>query len=110
MTDIGSADSDSDGAFHYIEDANSKIAAVENGGMLSVSEQVRVEGDNTFLGNPVDVVYDNESENIYIAEVANGGGRVLVFDDDDYEAGGNISPVVNNELDGANSLYFYVED
>ncbi|WP_037318720.1 hypothetical protein [Salegentibacter sp. Hel_I_6] len=110
MTDIGSADSDSDGAFHFIEDANSKIAAVEDGGMLSVSEQVRVEGDNTFLGNPVDVVYDEESENIYIAEVANGGGRVLAFDDDDYEAGGNISPIVNNELAGANSLFFHEED
>ncbi len=110
MTDIGSADSDSDGAFHVIENATSKLDMVNDGEMLSVSEQVRVEGENTMLGNPVDVAYDEETGTIFVAEVANGGGRVLAFSEADYSNGGNIAPAVNNSLSGANSLYYYEED
>ena len=47
---------------------------------------------------------------IFIAEAANGGGRVLGFSNSDYEAGGDVEPSINNLLSGANSLYFHEED
>lgn len=110
MTDIGSADSDSDGGFHVITDATAKINATADGEMLAVGEQTRIAGASTLLGNPVDVAYDEETETIFIAEVANGGGRVLGFSNSDYEAGGDVAPSINNTLSGANSLYFHEED
>ncbi|WP_121666591.1 hypothetical protein [Mesonia aquimarina] len=110
MTDIGDASSDSDGGFHVITNATSKLNATANGEILAVGEQTRIAGASTFLGNPVDVAYDEETRTIFIAEVANGGGRVLGFSNSDYEAGGDIAPSVNNILSGANSLYFHEED
>ncbi|HIB36138.1 hypothetical protein [Mesonia sp.] len=110
LTDIGSADSDSDGGFHVITDATAKLNAVANGDMLAVGQQTRIAGSATMLGNPVDVAYDDETKTIFIAEVANGGGRVLAFSQIDYTNGGDITPSVNNSLSGANSLYYHEED
>ncbi|WP_432410575.1 hypothetical protein [Rasiella sp. SM2506] len=108
LTDIGDATVDTDGAFHIITNFETKFNGVENGGTLAVSgNQVRVAGSNTFLGNPVNVDYDAEGNTVYIAERANGGGRVLAFVDAD--AGGNIAPTINNTLNGASSVY-YSED
>tara|TARA_R100000935_G_scaffold8302_7_gene17445 strand:- start:76493 stop:77515 length:1023 start_codon:yes stop_codon:yes gene_type:complete len=105
LTDIGDAMSDSDGAFHIISNFETKFNGVENGGTLAVAgNQVRVAGSNTFLGNPVNVDYDTEGNTVYIAERANGSGRVLAFVDAD--AGGNITPTINNSLNGASSVYF----
>ena len=42
------------------------------------------------LGNPVDVAFDEETRTIFIAEAANGGGRVG-FSNSDYEAGGDVN-------------------
>ena len=110
MTDIGDSTVDSDGGFHVITGATSKINAVDNGGTLSVNNQIRVAGASTFLRNPVDIAYDEETETIFIAEAANGGGRVLAFSEVDYLDGGDIAPSVNNTLSGANSLFYYEED
>ena len=110
MTDIGEASSDTDGGFHVITDAVAKLNATADGEMLAVGEQTRIAGASTMLGNPVDVAYDEETRTIFIAEVANGGGRVLGFSNADYETGGDIAPSINNTLSGANSLYFHEED
>lgn len=108
LTDIGDAMSDTDGAFHVISDFESKFDAVEDGEtLLVVNNQVRVAGTGTFLGNPVSAEYDAQNDIVYIAERANGGGRVLAFAN--AEAGGNITPSLNNSLSGASSLYLYQE-
>lgn len=108
LTDIGDAMSDSDGAFHIISDFESKFDSVNNGDVLLVANnQIRIAGENTFLGNPVSAEYDAQNEIVYIAERANGGGRVLAFTS--AEAGGNLTPSINNSLSGASSLYLYQE-
>ena len=110
MTDIGSADSDDDGGFHVITDATAKLNATADGESLALGDQTRIAGASTMLGNPVDVAFDEETRTIFIAEAANGGGRVLGFSNSDYEAGGDVEPSINNLLSGANSLYFHEED
>jgi hypothetical protein len=106
LTDVGDAASDSDGAFHIITDFDSKFDAVASGETMVVADnQVRVSGSSTFLGNPVAAEYDAESETIFIAEAANGGGKVLAFSN--ASAGGDIAPSINNTLASASSLYFY---
>lgn len=107
LTDIGDAAVDNDGGFHIITDFDSKFSGVADGGTLAVSDQVRVAGSNTFLGNPISAEFDSDTNTVFIAERANGGGRVLAFTNAD--AGGNIAPSVNNTLSGASSLYFYSE-
>lgn len=106
LTDVGDAASDSDGAFHIISDFDAKFNGVSDGGVMAVANnQVRVSGSNTALGNPVSAEYDAASKTIFIAEAANGGGRVLSFSNAD--AGGNVTPSTNATLSKASSLYFY---
>ncbi|MUH37526.1 hypothetical protein D9O36_16875 [Zobellia amurskyensis] len=106
LTDVGDAASDSDGAFHIISNFDSKFNGVANGEIMAVANnQIRVSGASTFLGNPVSAEYDADSKMVFIAEAANGGGRVLAFSNAD--AGGDIAPSVNNSLASASSLYFY---
>ncbi|KQC34182.1 hypothetical protein AAU57_13185 [Nonlabens sp. YIK11] len=108
LTDIGDAAVDNDGGFHIITNFSNKFGNVANGGTLAVQgNQVRVAGSNTFLGNPISATYDSETNTIFIAERANGGGRILAFD---ASASGNASPSINNPLAGASSVYFYGED
>ncbi|MGJ8685462.1 MAG: hypothetical protein ACSHWW_12605 [Nonlabens sp.] len=106
MTDIGSAMSDSDGGYHLIPNATTQIAGVANGGTLSVATQTRVAGSNTLMGNPIDVTYDTVLNTVYIAEIANGGGRILGFS---ATASGNATPNESNMLAGASSVDFYNE-
>lgn len=108
MTDIGdAANTQNDGAFHVISNFSSKFNGIANGGTLAVSDQVRVSGAGTLLGNPVDVAYDNSTGTVFIAEAGNGGGRILAFSN--IGSGGNITPVVNNTLSGASSVYLSKE-
>ncbi|KEZ93799.1 NHL repeat-containing protein [Nonlabens ulvanivorans] len=106
MTDIGDAGSDSDGGYHLIQNASSQISGVTNGGTLAVASQTRIAGSNTLLGNPVDVTYDTDANVVYIAEIANGGGRILGFP---VTASGDATPSVNNMLTSASSVDFYNE-
>ncbi|GAK93094.1 hypothetical protein JCM19298_1813 [Nonlabens ulvanivorans] len=106
MTDIGDAGSDSDGGYHLIQNTSSQISGVTNGGTLAVASQTRIAGSNTLLGNPVDVTYDTDANVVYIAEIANGGGRILGFP---VTASGNATPSVNNMLTSASSVDFYNE-
>ncbi|WP_165748015.1 hypothetical protein [Cellulophaga sp. Z1A5H] len=106
LTDVADATSDADGAFHIITDFDSKFDAVASGETMAVANnQVRISGSSTFLGNPVAAEYDAASETIFIAEAANGGGKVLAFSN--ASAGGDIAPSINNTLASASSLYFY---
>ncbi|AGC77365.1 secreted protein [Nonlabens dokdonensis DSW-6] len=112
MTDIGAASgagSDTDGGFHIINNATSNIAAVADGGTLAIAGiQTRVAGAATLMGNPIDVTYDTSTNTVIIAEIANGGGRVLGFNN--VGSGGNISPSINNTLAGASSVDFYLRN
>jgi len=108
LTDIGDASVDSDGGFHVISNFQSKFNGVTDGETLAISNQVRVAGAATFLGNPISADYDENSDTVFIAERANGGGRVLAFAN--ASEGGNIAPSINNELSGASSVYYYKEN
>ena len=80
MTDVADAASDSDGAVHVIRAFTNKMVATSNGGTLALSDQVRISGANTSLGNPVDVAYDLNNDIIYVAERKTQGGLLLGFD------------------------------
>jgi len=86
-----------------IEDFTSKFNSTANGAMLSASQQTRVAGEATLLGNPVDVAYDAATQTVFVAEAGNGGGRILAFNN--IGSGGNITPDVNNSLAAASSVY-----
>lgn len=104
LTDIASAmNGQDDGGFHVIENFTTKFSTVSNGGTLALSDQVRVAGSSTLLGNPVDVAYDNVTATIFIAEAGNGGGRILAFNN--FNTGGNITPSINLSLASASSVY-----
>ncbi|MBR9776520.1 MAG: hypothetical protein GYB55_16470 [Cytophagales bacterium] len=104
MTDIGDAENtEDDGGFHLIENFNSTFNNTSDGETIGMSAQTRVAGAATMMGNPIDVAYDSESGTVYIAEIGNGGGRVLAFYN--YGNGGNVSPSWNVALSGASSLY-----
>jgi len=105
LTDIGDAMSATDGGFHVISNFTSKFAAVSNAGLLASADQIRVSGASTLLGNPVDVAFDNESETVYIAEAANG--KILGFNA--IGAGGDMSPVINEDLPSASAVVLYKE-
>jgi hypothetical protein len=79
LTDVGSATSDSDGGIIVINDFTSRIAATANLGTIAMTNQVRIYGASSTLGNPVDVAYDSVTNYIYIAERLNAGGKVLTF-------------------------------
>ena len=103
MTDIGDAmDANTDGGFHVISDFSTKFDALSDGDVLPVTEQVRVAGPSTLMGNPIDVAYDSETDAVYISEV--GNGKVLGFTD--IGSGGDLTPSYNQDLEAASSIYF----
>ena len=99
LTDVGAASSADDGAFIVVADYNSAAAD----GIITASEQVRIAGEGTFLGNPVDIAWDATGGMIYIAERANGGGRILGFMMP--SASGTVAPSYNNLFAGASAVY-----
>jgi hypothetical protein len=108
MTDIGSAtNTQDDGGFQIISNFTSKFSAVANGGTLALSDQVRVSGASTLMGNPVDVAYYAATGTVFIAEAGNGGGRILSFTN--IGSGGNLTPVMNSNLAAASSVFLYTE-
>jgi len=108
LTDIGDAtNGQDDGGFQVIANFTNKFNATSNGNTLALSEQTRVSGSNTLLGNPVDVSYDGDTKTVYIAEAGNGGGRILAFNN--INTGGNLTPSYNSDLTAASAVYLYKE-
>lgn len=105
LTDIGDASSDSDGGLVIITDFTSTLNGTTDGGTIAMAAQARIEGNNTMLGNPVDVAYSEDSKMIFVAERANGGGRVLVYDY--FSTNGNPSPAFSQDVAGASAVYYY---
>ena len=106
LTDIGDAtNSQDDGGFQVIENFTSKFSGTANGNTLAITEQTRVSGANTLMGNPVDVAYDGETKTVFIAEAGNGGGRILAFNN--INNGGNLTPSYNSALAAASAVYLY---
>lgn len=79
LTDVGSATSDSDGGLVFIKNFMSVFTSTANMGTIAMSNQIRIYGPNSQLGNPVDVGYDYVTNTTYVAERLNGGGKVLSF-------------------------------
>ena len=104
LTDVGAASSPDDGAFVIVEN----FMAASADGTISMSEQVRVAGQATFLGNPVDIAYDNERDMVYVAERANGGGRILGFAYP--SSSGDVAPMYNKMFGGASAIHLPGEE
>ena len=104
LTDVGSGAVADDGAIVIVEDYMDAAAD----GTISAGEQTRIEGAATLLGNPVDVAVNVDNSMIWVAERANGGGRVLGFSLP--SAGGNIAPDYDEDFAGASSIYFVGTD
>lgn len=79
LTDVADAASATDGGIVVINDFSSVFGSTANMGTIAMNNQKRLYGPNSTLGNPVDVAYDYETQKIYVAERANGGGKVLSF-------------------------------
>ncbi|MDR5591623.1 hypothetical protein [Christiangramia sp. SM2212] len=108
LSDIGEAESATDGGLHIIQDFEEKFSNATNGGFISIDDQFRIAGANTLLGNPVNVVYDASYNVIFVAEALNNGGRVLAFNDAT-SISGNIAPDLKYDLAGASSVFYFTE-
>ncbi|QCR24532.1 hypothetical protein [Pontibacter sp. SGAir0037] len=106
LTDVAAATSDSDGAISVINNFTSVWSSVANGGTIGAGSQIRIAGPNTMLGNPVQVSYDMKKKHIYVAERANGGGRLLVFEMP--TSNGDPKPAVSKNVPGASDVYVEV--
>lgn len=105
LTDVGDGAVDNDGAVVVISNFSSVFSSTANGGTIGEAAQVRIEGSNTMLGNPVDVAYDEGSKHIYVAERANEGGKVLIFEMP--TADGNPMPSYSKNVAGAAAIYLH---
>jgi len=99
MTDIGDAASATDGALVVIK----KFSAAAIDSNISIDEQIRVQGPNSQLGNPVDVAYDRELNRIFVAERANGGGKILGFKFPGVTS--SIVPLYSKSFPGASAIH-----
>lgn len=108
LSDIGEAESATDGGIHIIENFQEKFSNAAIGGFINAEDQLRISGGNTLLGNPVNLVYDAAYDVIFVAEALNNGGRVLAFNNAT-SVSGNISPDLKYGLPGASSVFFHTE-
>jgi|SRR5690554_5957086 len=105
FTDVGDVDRSKDGAIQSVSRFIEKFNAVEDGGEMAFqSNQIRVSGEFTKLGNPLDVVYDASIDGIFVAENSRDGGAILFFQG--IEIGGEIAPLYTFAFEGASSLTF----
>lgn len=108
LTDIGAASNgQDDGGFQVIDNFTAKFSATQNNATLALSQQTRVSGASTLLGNPVDVAYDGATKTVFIAEAGNGGGRILAFSN--IGNGGNLTPTYNATLASASAVFLHRE-
>ena len=103
LTDIADAMDDADGGFHVIDHFSRKLQEAGDGGIIARDDQIRVAGDKTYLGNPVDIDFSVDEKKVYVAERANGGGRLLIFDYPTENC--NDKPVANVDYEGASAVY-----
>jgi hypothetical protein len=99
LTDVGSGAVDDDGAIIVVNNWSTAIADSN----VSGAESTRIIGSATFLGNPVDVAYDHPTQQIFVAERLNGGGRYLVFNVPTSD--GNFAPTANLDFAGASAIH-----
>ncbi|MDC0672822.1 YncE family protein [Nannocystis radixulma] len=93
LTDVGDAMSDADGAIYLIADAD----AAEG----DVAVTALIAGDETHLGNPVDLAFDGK--HLYVAEKAQS--RVLRYDDIlGYSGANNVAEDAFIEVTNAESV------
>ena len=104
LTDIGSASglptSATDGALVVIQNFTQKLNAAGNGGMIMLSDQIRIAGDMTQLGNPVDVALSSSKNAIFVAERAQQ--KFLVFSIPTESC--NCAPIYSTAFAGASSV------
>ncbi len=100
LTDIWSAESDSDG---WIIVVNNFMDAIEDE-VISADEQIVISGPNSLLWNPVDVAYSPETNIIMVAERANAWGQILGFMMPTQN--GDTAPDYQYDFDGASAIYF----
>lgn len=103
MSDIGDANSGTDGAIHIIQNFSAKLSAAGSNGSIAVNDQIIIEGSNTQLGNPVGLAYDSDTQKIYVAERKVEGGKLLAFDLP--TASGNLAPSFSQNFSGAAAVY-----
>lgn len=79
LTDVGNATLGTDGGLVFIKNFSSVFNSTGAMGTIALSNQIRIYGPNSLLGNPVDVAYDPVTKKIYVAERLNAGGEVLTY-------------------------------
>ena len=94
LGDVGQAGSDDDGKLYVIEDASTADG--------EVTAALTLKGDKTRLGNPVDLQLTGTD--VRIAEKANGGGAVLVYQNIFSRSGGNVAADVVLDTPAPESL------
>ena len=107
LTDVADAASATDGGVIVINNFSSVFGSTANMGTIAMSNQIRIYGPNSTLGNPVDVAYDYQTNKIYVAERANGGGKVLAFDMP--TANGDATPITSRNEAGVAGIYLVRE-
>lgn len=103
LTDVADAASATDGGLVLIKNFSSVFASTAASGTIALSNQVRIYGPNSKLGNPVDVAYDSVTNYIYVAERLNAGGQVLTYS---YPmASGDFAPINSRAELGVTSIF-----
>ncbi|MCR8666409.1 hypothetical protein NO995_01830 [Aestuariibaculum sp. M13] len=100
LTDIGSAAVPDDGALVIINEFSNKFMAAMDSEMIPMEDQIRIEGDMTELGNPVDVAVSPAKQAIFVAERAQQ--KLLIFEMP--VSSGNYAPIYSTSVPGASSV------
>ncbi len=99
LTDVGDAASATDGAVVIVK----SFLSVIQDDMVDLSEQVRISGPNSSLGNPVDIGFDQDRNMLYVAERASKGGQVLGFSAS--LGNGDATPSYISAFAGASAIF-----
>lgn len=105
FTDVGDTNRTNDGGVHIIDNFIEKFNAVDPGEkMIFQGNQVRIYGEASKLGNPLDAVFDPSVNGVIVAENGRNGGAVLFFEN--AILGGPIAPSIEFLYEGASSLTY----
>ena len=112
VTDIGDpTEGVNDGQVILIEDFKLKLSAAlqQVRQTISSSDMIFIKGSNTFLQNPVDVIYHEFANRIIVAERSTNGGMFLSFEypvQDTQTNEFNLAPFYSINYSGISSLFF----